>query len=672
MGIWGLVKRSLAERFGVSTGWGSSAGWFGQVFGRPTESGESVTPQNVMQLPTVYACVSIISRTMATLPVHAYLRLDEQNREQLRDHWFQRLKQAPNEYMDWVVFQRFMWDCRLLQGNAITYIERDNRDRPVGLWPWRPWRTKWRLKDNELWYELQTDGTPLMAPARDVWHWRGRTIDGVTGLSPIQEAAEAFGSAVALQRFAAQFWANSAVVSGALEMEGRPSDDAKEALRKEMIELHSGRNRHSFGIFHSGAKWKQISVTPDQAQFLQTNQLKKIDICQIFGVPPHKVQILEHQTFTNIEHQGIDWTTDTVRPFAVENETSAAHRLIPPAERPEVFIEYNLEGLQRGDFETRMRGWASAVQNGMIHRNYVAARENFPPLPPDIGNKYTVQLSMVDLKDLGAEPEPAGNRGNIPRDPQDTGKAPPAKRLSISTATAEQRSRQQVKLRDRFKRRMREAAEKVVIREAREIEPMARKAFEERNTADFLAMLAEFRAGHERYVARTLGPVLAAMGEAVATISGQQVGEDEPDIEALLNAYIETAGKRRAGYLVNRLRNILEQAEEGRELDDVLGELDNIKENHSERMAKEEVVKLAGAVSRAVWEQAGVERYQWVTVGEHCPMCGELDGVIVGRGESFVGAGDAAGGGDRTPVRPPSNILHPPLHDGCECDIVPV
>ncbi|MDR1463749.1 MAG: phage portal protein [Oscillospiraceae bacterium] len=375
-------------------------------FGRANSSAV-VNERTALSQAAVLACVRVISESVASLPLHLYKFQGTGGVAATAHPLYRLLHTAPNPDMTSFVFRETLTSHLLLFGNAYAQIIRNGLGEVMALYPLQPnkmdvWRhengeifyTYWREKDETKAHEKQ-GGVTL--PKREVLHIPGLSFDGLVGYSPIALAKNAIGLAISTEEFGAQFFSNSANPCGIISHPDHISDHA--TLREEWEKEFRGNRRNGVAILEDGMKFTPISIAPDQAQFLETRKFQLSEIARIFRVPPHMIGDLERSTFSNIEHQSIDFAKYTLGPWLTRIEQELEKSLLSPAEQAQYEIRFNIEGLLRGDYETRMRGYAIGRQNGWLSANDIRALERQNPIPfDDGGDRYLVNGNMVDLK----------------------------------------------------------------------------------------------------------------------------------------------------------------------------------------------------------------------------------------------------------------------------------
>lgn len=383
---------------------------YGFFFGGTT-SGRSVTERSAMQMTAVYSCVRILAEAIAGLPLHVYRTELEGSKVKATDHTLYRLlHDEPNPEMTSFVFRETLMTHLLLWGNAYAQVIRNGLDEVIGLYPLMPNRMSVGRDDaGRLYYEYQTTSDEpygqwqriRLSPA-DVLHIPGLGFDGLVGYSPIAMAKNAIGMAMATEDYGASFFANGAAPGGVLEHPGTIKDPSR--VRESWQQTFGGaRNANKVAVLEEGMKYTPISVSPEQAQFLETRKFQINEISRIFRIPPHMVGDLEKSSFSNIEQQSLEFVKYTLDPWVIRWEQAVTKTLLSPREKPSVFVKFNLEGLLRGDYVSRMNGYAVARQNGWMNANDIRALENLDRISPaDGGDVYLVNGNMLPLSMAGA------------------------------------------------------------------------------------------------------------------------------------------------------------------------------------------------------------------------------------------------------------------------------
>ncbi|OFT97102.1 phage portal protein [Brevibacterium sp. HMSC22B09] len=390
----------------------------------------AITEYSAMQLTAVYSCVRILAEAIAGLPLHVYRQRGDGGKEKALDHPLYRLlHDEPNPEMTSFVFRETLMTHLLLWGNAFALVIRNGLGEVIALYPLMPSRMAVGrdLDTRQLYYEYQTSWdepagkyeTIRLAPS-DVLHIPGLGFDGLVGYSPIAMAKNAIGLAQATEDYGASFFANGAAPGGVLEHPGTIKDPAR-VRDSWQATFGGGRNSNKIAVLEEGMKYTPISVSPEQAQFLETRKFQINEIARIFRIPPHMIGDLDKSSFSNIEQQSLEFVKYTLDPWVIRFEQAITKTLLSEREKPSVFVKFNLEGLLRGDYQSRMEGYAVARQNGWMSANDIRELENLDRITPEAGGDlYLVNGNMLPLGLAGAYAanQPA-DESPPPEDPPD-------------------------------------------------------------------------------------------------------------------------------------------------------------------------------------------------------------------------------------------------------------
>jgi phage portal protein, HK97 family len=382
-----------------------------------TSSGKYVTERSAMQMTAVYCCVRILSEAVASLPLQFYRYTDDGGKEKAVEHpLYFLLHDEPNPEMTSFIFRETLMTHLLLWGNAYSQIIRNGKGEVVALYPLMPDRMKVdRDEHGRLYYEYtvydsdDVDGrkgtnkvgrTVRLQP-HDVLHIPGLGFDGLVGYSPIAMAKNAIGLAIATEEYGSKFFANGAAPSGVLEHPGTIKDPSK--VRESWQATFGGSgNANKIAVLEEGMKYTPISISPEQAQFLETRKFQIDEIARIFRVPPHMIGDLEKSSFNNIEQQSLEFVKYTLDPWVSRWEQAMVRALLTPDEKKKYFFKFNVDGLLRGDYQSRMNGYATARQNGWMSANDIRELENLDRIPPELGGDlYLINGNMTKLADAG-------------------------------------------------------------------------------------------------------------------------------------------------------------------------------------------------------------------------------------------------------------------------------
>ena len=380
-------------------------------------SGKYVTERSAMQMTAVYCCVRILSEAVASLPLQFYRYTENGGKEKAVEHpLYFLLHDEPNPEMTSFIFRETLMTHLLLWGNAYSQIIRNGKGEVMALYPLMPDRMRVdRDEHGRLYYEYTvydsddvkgrkgTDkaGRTVRLQPHDVLHIPGLGFDGLVGYSPIAMAKNAIGLAIATEEYGSKFFANGAAPSGVLEHPGTLKDPSR--VRESWQATFGGSgNANKIAVLEEGMKYTPISISPEQAQFLETRKFQIDEIARIFRVPPHMIGDLEKSSFNNIEQQSLEFVKYTLDPWVSRWEQAMVRALLTPEEKKRYFFKFNVDGLLRGDYQSRMNGYATARQNGWMSANDIRELENLDRIPEEQGGDlYLINGNMTQLEDAG-------------------------------------------------------------------------------------------------------------------------------------------------------------------------------------------------------------------------------------------------------------------------------
>ena len=373
--------------------------WYGPI----SRGAAPVSPDTALRLSVVWACVKVLSETVGSTPLHLYRRLPDGGKERATDHPLSALiRQRPNRWQTAMEWREMMQGHLALRGNAYSEILSDARGRITDLVPIHPDHVSVEVMDSGMprYRVREKIGTRVLLWS-EMLHIRGLSADGYVGLSPIECERETIGEAIGAQDYGGRFYANDAQASRWIEFPGNfKTQEDRQRFRESWQASQVGFNRFKTPVLEAGMKLHETGIKHTDAQFLEMRRYKDSDIARIFRVQPHKVGILTDATFSNIEQQSIEFVQDTMLPWFVRWEQALTMALLDQDERDDMFFEFLVNGLLRGDAAARSAYYGSGIQDGWLVRNEVRAMENMNPI--EGLDKPLEPLNMA----------PAGSRGN--------------------------------------------------------------------------------------------------------------------------------------------------------------------------------------------------------------------------------------------------------------------
>lgn len=356
--------------------------------------GSRVTPETAMRVPAVRACVAAIAESIAGLPLHLYRRIGSGAKERAVDHpLYQLLHAMPNDGESAYEFRREMQADLLLHGQCYAHINRLG-DTIAELTRIPPRQVA--IDSDGTYRVTQADGTQRRYQPEDIF-----SLSALGGLSPVALASEAINLASLLETHGSRLFAAGAKPGGLLETDSALSDVAMQRLANSFQGNFAGAvNAGRTVILEEGLKFKQLTLSSTDAQFLEHRKFQVAEIARAFRVPLHKIGELDRATFSNIEHQALEFVTDTIMPWVKLWEGGIRRSLLSPDERREYFAEFLVDDLARGDLKSRYEAFATASLNGFMTINEIRAAENRPPLPGG-----DVPRAPLNTAPLGADPD---------------------------------------------------------------------------------------------------------------------------------------------------------------------------------------------------------------------------------------------------------------------------
>lgn len=388
---------------------------FLNMFGsRHSDSGEVVTPHTSMQLATVFSCVRIIAEQIAINPLFMY-QVDGEGQKRLAvDHdYFDLVTNRPNDEQDAIQFRTASQSCLLLWGNSYIELERDNSNRVTAMWNRHPSITS-PIRDSKGRKAFVTKDSPDKKERfilnENMIHLMGVTFDGEVGISPVEFARQSIGGNLAMDKFSNRFFANYAMPQMALLTKKLVKPEVKQQMRTDWENQHSGSNQHRLAVLDGEMDIKTLSVTQEQAQFLESKLQTKQEVAALFGVPGHMLGMTDKGVKANVEQQSQDFYTSGIRPWAMKWEKAVGNKLFSNKGRSagRYIVKFDMSGFIRGDSASRIAFYQTGIQNGILSPNEAREMEGLNSIGPD-GDGHYIQLNMQSLALANStDPSPDG------------------------------------------------------------------------------------------------------------------------------------------------------------------------------------------------------------------------------------------------------------------------
>lgn len=364
-------------------------------------SGVNVTEQSAMAISAVYACVYKIASTISSLGLEIYVR-DGRNVEVANQHPSYRLiTSEPNENQNAYDFWETVMSSALMYGCGYAIIERNARGYAERLVPVSYYDVDAKDVDGERVFVIRDYGVVSQENMLE--------ISNMQRMSPIRLHRENMGLAKAAQDFGSEYFGQKGQMTGVLASD--------QPLRKEQMDvIQNSWNQSAMNagtkLLPFGFKYQRITITPDEAQFIETRKFQAEEICRIYSVPPSLVQLPSQTTFNNVEQQNLQFARHTISPWAKRIEQEIDRKLIQSFERPDVYSQFNMNDLYRGDLSARTNFYQQMLQTGVMSINEVRAKENMNPV--EGGDTHTVQVNQIALDRLGQYSDKISTDGEQP------------------------------------------------------------------------------------------------------------------------------------------------------------------------------------------------------------------------------------------------------------------
>ena len=360
----------------------------------------TIDNDKALTLTAVWCAIRLLSESVSSLPCSVYTKQANGDKvEDTKSRIYNLLKYRPNNYQNKITFFEYIMMSICTDGNSYVQIVRDGSGRPSQLIPISPDTVDVVINDGELFYQLDSVG---ILDSADVLHFKTLTDDGIDGISPIDQCKKALSWGLNVEEFGDTFFKNGAKPSSVLSTDRALSEQAIERLKNSFSNTYAKlKNSNSTIILEEGLAFKPISISPEQAQFLSSRQFGIEEVARIFNIPPHMLKDLSKSSFNNIEMQSQEFVTYTLMPYVTRIENEMNYKLFRTNEVGKTFIEFNVNGLLRGDVKTRNEAYKTAITNGYMSINEVRQKENLNSI--EGGDKHFMQLNMTTIEKIGED-----------------------------------------------------------------------------------------------------------------------------------------------------------------------------------------------------------------------------------------------------------------------------
>ena len=647
---------------------------------------DDITVSSALSSTPVWAAVNLISGTIGSLPLVLYRETPDGGKERARDlRLYDMLRWQPNPYQTAVELFEVGQGHLCLRGNAFFRLETNRADELIAIIPLHPDRMKLKLlSDGVVEYHYDRGiGRPRVFSSEEILHVKGLSSDGLIGYSPITIGAGAVAMNFAAENYGSRFFANSATPSGILSHPGKLKPEARANVRKSWQAAHGSAKQHSVALLEEGLSWTALSVSPEEAQFLETRKYQAEEIARLFNVPPHLLMLLDRSTFSNVTEQNRSFATNCIRPWAIRWEQAIRKSILERFTEQGTFVEFLMDALLRPDTMARAQANQVMLQNGALTIDEWRQRENLNPIGDRSGEVHWMPLNIapVSVAEAGPAAEEDGVRELI------------AELRSHSIAVDEDMSVRTLrslssrrKIAEASRPLLQDAAQRLLQREVKIVRRMMKRQLradvstgEQRGTDGLIQELEEFYHGEfTEVIAAAMLPVVRSYARQIYTQAALEIGyppDFTPDLEEFIREYVANTSIYHAMTSRQQLQTILSETSFLEVLDALELKLSEWLDKRANKIGLSQMTEGNGAFSKFAYVAGGVISLRWVTAGAaSCPFCRKLSGVVVETVTNFVNAGQTieATEEDKTgKLRARRNIGHPPLHGGCDCFISP-
>jgi HK97 family phage portal protein len=368
------------------------------MFGGVSGSGVSVDKNTALTFTAVWSAVRLLSESISILPVNVYER--EKNGDKSlaeKNSVYNLVHNQPNYYMSSVAFfEKCMMDL-CLSGNSFIQIIRNGGGSPESLLPLNTQDITVKVNNGSIFYQSQTKNE--IYDDYDILHFKGVSQDGIMGLSPITQNSNAIGWGISLEEYGSKYFVNSAKISGVLETDRALSEEAIERLKNSFSNTYNKlQNSQSTAILEEGLSFKPISISPEQSQFLASRIFSITEVARMFNIPTFMLQEHSKSSFNNIESLSQSYVTYSLMPYIRRMESEMNRKLFKTNESGKIFVEFNVNGLLRGNIKDRTEAYKTGINNGYLSINEVRRKENLNSVAD--GDDLYLPLNVTKIQNI--------------------------------------------------------------------------------------------------------------------------------------------------------------------------------------------------------------------------------------------------------------------------------
>lgn len=630
-------------------------------------AGVTVNEKKAMTYMAFWACVRVISETIATLPLKTYKNSNE--KEIAKEHpAYYILKTRPNEKMSSYTLKQITGYHITTWGNAYWYLVFGNDMKLKEIIPLLPDRTTPVVTSKgEIIYKTIIDNETRWFDSTQIAHFKGPSFDGLVGMSTVQMMKETLGLGIAANEYGSRFFSQGTHLGGVLETANKLSDEAYERLKKSIATDGGLLNSHKIKILEEGLSFKKLGLPPGDSQFLETRKFQTGEIARFFRIPPHKIGDLDKTSYNSIESQGIEFLTDTIAPYLTMIEQEVNYKVFRYDEAGKYYAEHDVNAILRGDTKGRYDAYAVGRQWGWLSANDVRKLENMTPV--DGGEIYYIPLNMVPstMANKITSKELENKRNLYYLEEFNVAKVDEKRHSKVQVRSANKR----FLLTNNYNKKFSNVIEEFTKIEVEEFKRQIKKHIDTRSHVDDLFKeIKDFYDSKRSEIDSNYRKIMNEYLEELRNILEDELNQNislkelQDDIDKYINAYVNR-------HITTNMDGLNEVIKAQSELSDKDYDksLDELGQRSVNMESKEESVRASNYFAMLVYATQK-RKARWVTTGSSsCPICKRMDGRVVSAGKPFLRKNDQIKDGDLV-FSSSYEKKHPPLHTGCDCVIM--
>jgi HK97 family phage portal protein len=385
-----------------------------RLLGSQSTSGADVTEYTALNYSAVFNAISLLSGTLASLPLHLLLRVGDRKKHAVTHPLYSILHDTANPYMTAMAVRECLVSHILAWGNGYDEVVRNELGEVVEIWPITPNRVTPRMIGGSLVYDITVDGVVVRLPRERVLHVPGLGFDGFVGYSVISLARQSIGLGMAMETFGSKYFGAGTHPGVVVSHPGKLSEAGSKNLRDSLATTYSGLgNSHRLMLLEEGMSLEKLGIPPNDSQFLESRQFQVPEIARWFNVPPHKLKDLTKSSFSNIESEQTSFVTDSLLPWGIRLEQNYNMQLLTPSERAQgLYFKHIFEGLLRGNAADRAEFYRKMFSIGAMNINEIREKEDLDPV--EGGDVHLVPLNMTTLENAGKVQDDGKNEQGDP------------------------------------------------------------------------------------------------------------------------------------------------------------------------------------------------------------------------------------------------------------------